>query len=234
MDRALTNRTRPWPGLRSVTGQDLLTRAADLGAVRLQATQYTERVVGINLQLSLAKPRYVRVAGGAFALISLRLHGWRLRWQLLSECRALTKCKSDRHERCPDHGPPFRASGPSPSTNANLISHFHATVAHGRGLWRSYPQKRSTLRLGGNSVARRRNGEINLAGKGRLAQLVERLLYTQDVGGSSPSPPTSLCNSDKQSDCETKTPAAIATGRLRWQAGSERRLIRACGSTGWR
>jgi hypothetical protein len=26
--------------------------------------------------------------------------------------------------------------------------------------------------------------------QGRLAQLVERLLYTQDVGGSSPSPPT--------------------------------------------
>src|SRR5215470_5413464 len=29
---------------------------------------------------------------------------------------------------------------------------------------------------------------------GRLAQLVERLLYTQDVGGSSPSPPTSARN----------------------------------------
>src|SRR5690348_2978542 len=29
-----------------------------------------------------------------------------------------------------------------------------------------------------------------LAFCGRLAQLVERLLYTQDVGGSSPSPPT--------------------------------------------
>ena len=28
--------------------------------------------------------------------------------------------------------------------------------------------------------------------KGRLAQLVERLLYTQDVGGSIPSPPTML------------------------------------------
>ena len=28
---------------------------------------------------------------------------------------------------------------------------------------------------------------------GRLAQLAERLLYTQDVGGSIPSPPTSLC-----------------------------------------
>ena len=33
--------------------------------------------------------------------------------------------------------------------------------------------------------------EINLA-RGRLAQLVERLLYTQNVGGSSPSPPTTL------------------------------------------
>src|SRR5436305_15155270 len=29
-------------------------------------------------------------------------------------------------------------------------------------------------------------------GTGRLAQLVERLLYTQDVGGSSPSSPTNL------------------------------------------
>jgi hypothetical protein len=28
--------------------------------------------------------------------------------------------------------------------------------------------------------------------RGRLAQLVERLLYTQNVGGSSPSPPTSV------------------------------------------
>ena len=28
--------------------------------------------------------------------------------------------------------------------------------------------------------------------RGRLAQLVERLLYTQDVGGSSSSPPTGL------------------------------------------
>ena len=29
---------------------------------------------------------------------------------------------------------------------------------------------------------------------GRLAQLVERLLYTQDVGGSSPSPATKIIN----------------------------------------
>jgi hypothetical protein len=32
---------------------------------------------------------------------------------------------------------------------------------------------------------------------GRLAQLVERLLYTQDVGGSSPSPPT-ICSCIKR------------------------------------
>jgi hypothetical protein len=30
---------------------------------------------------------------------------------------------------------------------------------------------------------------LHAAALGRLAQLVERLLYTQDVGGSSPSPP---------------------------------------------
>lgn len=44
--------------------------------------------------------------------------------------------------------------------------------------------------------------------KGRLAQLVERLLYTQDVGGSNPSPPTTLYKifrinqSDLPIDCQ--------------------------------
>src|SRR5262245_64852376 len=37
-----------------------------------------------------------------------------------------------------------------------------------------------------------RAAAIKVTHKGRLAQWVERLLYTQDVGGSSPSPPTSL------------------------------------------
>ena len=43
-------------------------------------------------------------------------------------------------------------------------------------------------------LARRLGAGIHLAGWrfGRLAQLVERLLYTQNVGGSSPSPPTML------------------------------------------
>jgi hypothetical protein len=34
-----------------------------------------------------------------------------------------------------------------------------------------------------------------LAGQGRLAQLVEHLVYTERVGGSSPSPPTMLARS---------------------------------------
>ena len=34
--------------------------------------------------------------------------------------------------------------------------------------------------------------------RGRLAQLVERLLYTQDVGGSSPSPPTTTLHARGQ------------------------------------
>ena len=70
--------------LLAVARQDLLARAADPGPVRLQATQYAKRIVGIDLKLGLAKPRHVRMAGSAFPLISLRLHRRRLRWQLLS------------------------------------------------------------------------------------------------------------------------------------------------------
>src|SRR5262245_57830020 len=46
-----------------------------------------------------------------------------------------------------------------------------------------------SLAAGQLAIRRRRSDNI---GAGRLAQLVERLLYTQDVGGSSPSPPTTL------------------------------------------
>jgi hypothetical protein len=74
--------------LLAVACQDLLARVADLGPVRLQATQYAERIVGIDLQLRLTKPRHVWVAGGTLPLISLRLHGRWLWWQLLRECRA--------------------------------------------------------------------------------------------------------------------------------------------------
>jgi hypothetical protein len=36
-------------------------------------------------------------------------------------------------------------------------------------------------------------GAIHMAGEGRLAQLVEHLVYTERVGGSRPSLPTTLC-----------------------------------------
>ena len=47
-------------------------------------------------------------------------------------------------------------------------------------------------RLAHAMLAPPRAAAIKVTHKGRLAQWVERLLYTQDVGGSSPSPPTSL------------------------------------------
>jgi hypothetical protein len=50
---------------------------------------------------------------------------------------------------------------------------------------------------------------------GRLAQLVERLLYTQDVGGSSPSPPTSLRAHQRVSRA-----SSTRYGRFGWHANS--------------
>jgi hypothetical protein len=44
--------------------------------------------------------------------------------------------------------------------------------------------------------------------RGRLAQLVERLLYTQDVGGSNPSPPTSLRKRNAAKAHNKEPPAA--------------------------
>jgi len=77
------------PVLLAVAGQNLLARVADLSAVRLQAAQYAEHVVGIDLQLGLAKPCHVGMTGDAFLLISLphRRNGRRLRRQLLGECK---------------------------------------------------------------------------------------------------------------------------------------------------
>jgi hypothetical protein len=48
---------------------------------------------------------------------------------------------------------------------------------------------------------------------GRLAQLVERLLYTQDVGGSSPSPPTSLRSFLRGASPAPASAQCEATGR---------------------
>src|SRR5688572_22266669 len=47
---------------------------------------------------------------------------------------------------------------------------------------------------------------LQVASRGRLAQLVERFLYTEDVGGSSPSSPTSLRSRSEQ-DCRAEAPS---------------------------
>jgi hypothetical protein len=49
---------------------------------------------------------------------------------------------------------------------------------------------------------RRSQGDNDMPG--RLAQLVERLLYTQDVGGSSPSPPTNRSKQASPRDFQNK------------------------------
>jgi hypothetical protein len=71
-----------------------------------------------------------------------------------------------------------------------------------------------------HTLARVRVGAIHLAAwpeSGRLAQLVERLLYTQNVGGSSPSPPTSL---RKRSAAKAAAPKPIL------DVGGPSRLLR--------
>src|ERR1700730_2128347 len=60
-------------------------------------------------------------------------------------------------------------------------------------------------------------------GRGRLAQLAERLLYTQDVGGSSPSPPTSCFKGLSRNPTRTaeRNPLAGNTGGNRGQEFAE-------------
>ena len=52
---------------------------------------------------------------------------------------------------------------------------------------------------------------------GRLAQLVERLLYTQDVGGSSPSPPMSVAQvlGSASADPSTRKTPKVARPRAK-------------------
>jgi hypothetical protein len=54
---------------------------------------------------------------------------------------------------------------------------------------------------------------------GRLAQLVERLLYTQDVGGSSPSSPTNLRREAEQVARPTGPAEGRPDGKLRPKGG---------------
>ena len=79
------------------------------------------------------------------------------------------------------------------------------------GPYRRMAENNGVTRTSQRALARRRLGEINLAA-GRLAQLVERLLYTQDVGGSNPSPPT---------NDSTASPAKLVSGSLRNAPGGQ-------------
>src|SRR6266511_3760143 len=78
--------------------------------------------------------------------------------------------------------------------------------------WHREPS--APAKLGPAILASPRVAAIKVMG-GRLAQWVERLLYTQDVGGSSPSPPTRPLRRRRfgrqaSPDCVRRAPGAFA------------------------
>ena len=111
-------------GLLAVACQYLLAGAANLGPVCLQTAKNTQHVVGINLQLGLAKPRHIWVAGGTFLIISLphrRSDGRWLRRQLLRARNSYGQREHQRQNGYPDHDPPL---GFGHRMSAIFISHF--------------------------------------------------------------------------------------------------------------
>jgi hypothetical protein len=109
-------------GLLAVACQNLLTGVADLWSVRLQTAENAERIVGIDLQLALAKPSHVRMTSGALFVSTLAHRRGRRLWrECLGICGRCGKDKSDRHHRYPDHGPPI-CGHPARRHAVNLIS----------------------------------------------------------------------------------------------------------------
>jgi hypothetical protein len=105
-----------------VAGENLLAGATDLRPVGLEATENPQSVIGIDLQLGLAKPGDVRMAGGALLAITLVCGGRRLRRECLGIYGRHGKDESDRQHRYPDHGPlgpPFAGIRPV-ATTVNL------------------------------------------------------------------------------------------------------------------
>jgi hypothetical protein len=85
-DSRIATSSGSFSGLLTVASQYLLAGVADLGPVRLQTAQDSQNVIGIDLHLGLAKSAHVRMASGAFLIISLphkRSDGWWLWRQLL-------------------------------------------------------------------------------------------------------------------------------------------------------
>jgi len=74
------------PALLAVARQHLFARFADLGAVLLQAAEYAQHILRIDLELELAILGHIRVAGSAFLIVALAHRGGdrrRLGWHLL-------------------------------------------------------------------------------------------------------------------------------------------------------
>src|SRR5581483_7721134 len=138
------------------------------------------------------------MAGSALLVVALACSRRRLRREGLGTCGRHGEHEGDRQHRYPDHSPPIAGIRPG-ATSANVVSYFAGTVAR-RQLFQQVVRSRfppgviAPQQHCGSALAPSRDAGIRLAGNGRLdgrlAQLVERLLYTQDVGGSSPSPPT--------------------------------------------
>jgi len=113
------------PVLLAVACQYLLAGAANLGPVCLQTAKNTQHVVGVDLQLGLAKPRHIWVAGGTFLIISLphrRSDGRWLRRQLLRARNSYGQREHQRQNGYPDHDPPLWAL--AIELSAIFISHF--------------------------------------------------------------------------------------------------------------
>jgi len=88
--------------LLAVTGEDLLARSADLGAIALQTAQDPEHVIRIDLKLQLAILDHIRMTGSAFLIVSLthwRGYGRRLRRHLGARGWSCGKRERDRRDR---------------------------------------------------------------------------------------------------------------------------------------
>ena len=158
-----------------MTDQDLIAGFADSRPVALQAVENADKVVVGVFDDLLTKAHDVGTAGGALPCITLALS---------RRHRDGRQCERGRKSNPSKHVSPLVCGKPAAAPY----------VIDAMGVTRRATNAGNFHLLCGNRAPQAalapcgRRG-INLS-RGRLAQLVERLLYTQNVGGSSPSPPT--------------------------------------------